>query len=262
MAVAVLFPMNDFSGLLLKIPDEYKPIAAIGIGSFMLVFLAMFHGWGWQRILHRNKRGELRLRSGAPSLFEPSLLFGWAVFLMMVLHLVEVVIWSVALVYMGLVPRIPNAMYFCANAYTTLGMGSLDLGEHWRILSPIIAISGLFTFAWTTSSLVDIVSTHTRLLEQLELERERQLKMRMAATEEAWKTVEKERISERELRAEARSTAAESGLFGRFKALKEEKRKLRELRAEVKKEIVEIRRKERSDEEKLGQGGPNDQAGS
>lgn len=104
---------------------------------------------------------------------------------MMVLHLVEAVIWTVALVYTGLVLRIANAMYFWANAYTTLGMGSLDLGEHWRILSPVIAISGLFTFASTTSLLVDIVSTRTRLLEQLELERERQLKMPMAATEEA-----------------------------------------------------------------------------
>ena len=162
------------SSLLLKIPDEYKPPAAIGIGSFMLVFLAIFHGWGLQRILHRNKRGELRLRSRRrPSLFAAALLFGYAVFLMLVLHLVELRIWAVTLLRLGLVPRIHNAIYFCANAYTTLGMGNLDLGEHWRTISPIIAISGLFTFAWTTSSLVDVVSSHTRLIEQLELERGR-----------------------------------------------------------------------------------------
>ena len=159
------------SSLLLKIPDEYKPLAALGIGSFIMVVLVVFHGWGLQRILHRNKRGELRLRARSkPSLFAAAMLFGWAVFLMLMLHLVEVLIWAGAILWLGLVPRIHNAIYFCANAYTTLGMGNLDLGEHWRTISPIIAISGLFTFAWTTSSLVDVVTSHTRLLEQLELD--------------------------------------------------------------------------------------------
>jgi len=112
------------SSLLLKIPDEYKPPAAIGIGSFMLVFLAIFHGWGLQRILHRNKRGELRLRSRRrPSLFAAALLFGYAVFLMLVLHLVEVMIWAVTLLRLGLVPRIHNAIYFCANAQLAGGCG-------------------------------------------------------------------------------------------------------------------------------------------
>ena len=252
----------DLPELSLKIPDEYKPVAAIGIGSFMPVFLAVFRGWGLQRILHRNKRGELRLRSGRPSLFAASLLFGWAVFLMMVLHLVEVVIWAVVLVYLGLVPRIPNAMYFCANAYTTLGMGSLDLGEHWHILSPIIAMSGLFTFAWTTSSLVDVVSTHTRLLEQLELERERQLKMRMAASEEALKTIGEERAAEKDLRRQAYRGSATPGLFNRLRARRSEEKHLEALRAEAKKNIAEIRSEERSEEEKLAQSGPDDATSS
>jgi len=34
-------------------------------------------------------------------------------------------------------------------------------------------ISGLFTFAWTTSSLVTIMAAHISLLDQLEDERER-----------------------------------------------------------------------------------------
>jgi hypothetical protein len=153
-------------------------------------------------------------------------------------------------------------MYFCANAYTTLGMGNLDLGEHWRILSPIIAISGLFTFAWTTSSLVDVVSTHTRILEQLELERERQLKMRMEASKEALKTIEQERAAEKDVREQAHNKAAKSGLVERLRVRKSEEQQLKGLRADAKKEIAAIHRKERSDEEKLGDGGTDDHSES
>lgn len=53
---------------------------------------------------------------------------------MLVLHLVEILIWAAVLLHLGLAPHIQNAIYFCANAYTTLGMGSLDLGEHWRTM--------------------------------------------------------------------------------------------------------------------------------
>ena len=42
--------MFDIPTLLSKIPDEYKPMAAVGIGSLMLVFLALFHGAGLHMI--------------------------------------------------------------------------------------------------------------------------------------------------------------------------------------------------------------------
>ena len=67
------------------------------------------------------------------------------------------------------------------EAYTTLGYGIVDLDPQWRNISPIIGISGLFTFAWTTSALVGVVTGHNRLLEQLEIEREKQLELRAAA---------------------------------------------------------------------------------
>ena len=37
----------------------------------------------------------------------------------------------------------------------------------WRDIGPVIAISGLFTFAWTTSTLVDIVKKQHELIEKL-----------------------------------------------------------------------------------------------
>ena len=138
----------------------------------MLVALAMFHGLGLHLIFLQQKRRERRLRMGRPQ-SSGIFLFGLSVFLMLGLHIVEILLWSSALTIAGFIKRTADAVYFCANAYTTLGMGNLDVGDQWRNISPIIGISGLFTFAWTTSALVDVVSSNGRLIEQLETERER-----------------------------------------------------------------------------------------
>jgi len=163
-------PIGDLSALALAIPDEYKPLAAIGIGAFVLVCLMFFHGLGTHRILVQRQRGEQRLLSGKHHLFAIALLFEWAVFLMLVLHLVEIEVWALTLQCLGLIPRAQDAFFFCANAYTTVGYGVVDLEPHWRNISPMISISGLFTFAWTTSSLVNVVGAHARLLEEREAE--------------------------------------------------------------------------------------------
>jgi hypothetical protein len=153
-------------------------MAALGIGAIILVGLVLFHGAGLHRIISQHKGGVRRLRSGPPHLFAASLLFAWCVFLMLSLHIVEIIIWAFVLTHIGLIVHAYNAIYFCANAYTTVGYGNVDLGEHWRGISPIISISGLFTFAWTTSVLVNVVATHNQLVEQLEDERTKELELR------------------------------------------------------------------------------------
>jgi hypothetical protein len=141
--------MGNVPALLARIPDEFKPVAAIGIGAIMLVFIVLLHGTGLHSMLVLRQRWERRLRRGRPYIFAVLLLFGWSVFLMLALHIAEFAIWAYALLYMGLIAHAYDALYFCANA--------------------IVGISGLFTMAWTTSALVGVVSSHRQLLEQIEV---------------------------------------------------------------------------------------------
>src|SRR5262249_22606203 len=87
--------------------------------------------------------------------------------LMLILHLAEICLWGLVLHGGGLVHDIHEAMYFSANTYTTLGMGPMPLPHLWHELSPIIAIAGLFTFAWTTSELFNIVGEQHDLVADL-----------------------------------------------------------------------------------------------
>jgi hypothetical protein len=244
--------------LLLKIPDEFKPMAAIGIGALIMVLLVVFHGVSLHRILVLFKRGEIRLRTGRPHLGRAGLLFGWAIFLMLSLHILEIMTWAWFLVHLGLILRPTDAIYFCANAYTTLGYGTVDLGVNWRNISPIIAISGLFTFAWTTSSLVSIVASYLKLVEQLEQERLDQLALRAAARKAEWDLLTKEKESESAERLQTTKQVSGLSFFARRKVWKEEKQKEKELRAAERIEFQRLRKNERLAEDKLGKGPPPD----
>ena len=57
----------------------------------------------------------------------------------------------------GLVRDWRAAGFFAGNTYTTIGYGTFILPFAWRMLAPIIAISGLLTFGWSGSVIVDLL---------------------------------------------------------------------------------------------------------
>ncbi|MGA2370948.1 MAG: potassium channel family protein [Candidatus Korobacteraceae bacterium] len=244
--------LPSLSSLLLKIPDEFKPMAAIGIGSLLLVILVLFHGLGLHRILVRFKRFQVRMQMGRPHLGRAGFLFSWSVFLMLSLHILQITAWAFGLMWLGLILRPADAIYFCANAYTTVGYGTVDLEQHWRNITPIIAICGLFSFAWTTSSLVSILSSYLHLVEQVEQERLQELKMRAAARQAAWDVLHREKALEQAAKLEARKRAAGASFFARWRIRKEEKRHEKDLREAAVAEMKSILQKEHRDEDGLG----------
>ena len=248
--------MPDIPRLLQGIPDDIKPITALCIGSFLLVCTVLFHGGGLHRILILHKRGERRLLSGRPHLLAAGMLFASSVFLMLALHVTEILIFAFFLAKLGLMVRASDAIYFCANAYTTLGYGSVDLGPYWRNISPIIAMSGLFTFAWTTSALVDVVSVHSALVEKLENERVLEKELRSALRKDEWKVLQHEREAAHAERQKTRDLAAGASFFQRRKLWKDEREREGQLIKDKVAEIRELRQKERQAEEELGPGGP------
>jgi len=181
---------------------------------------------------------------------------------MLDLHIVEILIWAFFLNLMGLIVHAYDAIYFCANGYTTLGMGKMELEEHWRIISPIIGISGLFTFAWTTSALVDVVTSNRQLLEQLEDEREQEMHMRFALRKKEWDALKTERAAERAEKEKIKTQDAGSSFMQRLGVWREQRKRVAELRRENGAEMESLRRqerlKEREDEAKPPTSSPED----
>jgi hypothetical protein len=132
------------------------PAADLVLGGGMLVLIILVHATGVRMITsHVVTRSHAIMQH--PSAWRADLLMSGSVFVLLALHLGEIVIWAAVLIYSGLVTDWRTAGFFTGNTYTTLGYGNFVLPNGWRMLAPIIAISGLFTFGWSGSVLVDLV---------------------------------------------------------------------------------------------------------
>ena len=113
----------------------------------------MIHGagmfWIQRRNLHYARMPPLHIRR--------EIAFSFLILLMLLTHLVEVTLWSAALKGAGAIGTFRDAYYYVSVTYTTLGYGEGTLTPQWRILAPMIAMSGLFAFGWTISVLFNIV---------------------------------------------------------------------------------------------------------
>ncbi len=157
--------------MLMQIREDLIPFAVLLIGGTMLVIITLIHGYGLDTIVGRYHKRAAGLRAESRKPRVAVLVFGGTIFLMLLLHIFEIWLWGGLLRGSGLVPNMDEAVYFSANTYTTLGMGSMVLPHKWHELSPIIAMAGLFTFAWTTSELFNIVGEQHELVADLAAER-------------------------------------------------------------------------------------------
>jgi len=136
--------------------SEVLPTADLLFGGGMLIVILFIHAtcirFATNRLVRRSKS-----LLDHPKYWRADLMMGETVLLLLIVHLVEIFVWAAALVHSGLVADWRAAGFFAGNTYTTVGYGAEILPPGWRMVTPIIAISGLFTFGWTGSVLVDLI---------------------------------------------------------------------------------------------------------
>ena len=138
------------------------PAADVAFGGTLLMVVILIHATGVRAVTdHVARRSRLIMQR--PSIWRVDVLMASSVLLLLLLHLTETVVWAAALVYGGLVASWRAAGFFAGNTYTTVGYGTFVLPAGWEMVAPIIAISGLFTFGWSGSVLVDIVARCQRI---------------------------------------------------------------------------------------------------
>jgi len=75
-----------------------------------------------------------------------------AALMIVVVHLIEVTVWAGFFTWKNAQPNPFSAFYYALVNYTTLGAGYLPV--RWRLLEGLLAMSGLLSFAFSTSVLV------------------------------------------------------------------------------------------------------------
>jgi len=135
---------------------QMMPAADFLFGGAMLILIVLVHAAGVRLVTGQVvRRSQVILQR--PKAWRADLLMSGMVFLLLALHVLEIGLWSAALVWSDLVTDWRSAAFFAGNTYTTIGYGEVILPVGWKMLAPVIAISGLFTFGWSGSVLVDLV---------------------------------------------------------------------------------------------------------
>jgi hypothetical protein len=132
-----------------------SPLFEILLGTLPLLATLFLHGAGMnvvQRGFRRNRRNP------RPSRLRDNVFFAATILVMVITHLCEIGLWTATLIGLGAIESLRDAYYYVAGTYTTLGYGEGTLPQQWRLLAPMIAISGLFAFGWTTSVLMNLVA--------------------------------------------------------------------------------------------------------
>jgi hypothetical protein len=232
-------------------------LEVFAVGAAVLVAVTLVHGSVLGQIVRDYHRGARKLLKHASHPFWASIRFGRSVLLMLVLHIVDMTIWATVLTRLGLVSDMRSSLYFTANSYTTLGFGGMPLGAGWRELGPMMAISGLFTFAWTTGVMFNVVGYQRQLIDQLaeEFARKKQLHREFLAELSAIR--HKETEQEKLAVAGERSSEEGKSLARRFQMRWEERKELYAIRRTAMKQASEALAREQQARAQLYQPPPH-----
>ena len=137
--------------------SEPHPILELLIGTLFLVVIIFTHGTGLRIINRHFRRNWAGIGQSTPS-WRVSSLLARVIGSFAILHLFETLLWALPIFGIGMLPSLRDSYYYVLESYTTLGEGNVSLPDAWRLLGPIIAMSGLFTFGWTGSVLVSVMS--------------------------------------------------------------------------------------------------------
>ena len=139
-----------------------NPLVELAIATAILVPVIVFHGW-CLGLVSRGFSTRFALYTPATPGWRPRLVIGITIASLVVIHLVETLLWTVPILWLDVMTNFRDAYYYVLEAYTTLGEGNVALPDRWRLVGPVIAISGLFTFGWTASVLVYVMGEAGRL---------------------------------------------------------------------------------------------------
>lgn len=120
-------------------------------GVILIALTMAIHGFGVivtlraGAALQRRQSGQVSFFSGISTLIV-------ATWILVLVHLIEVVVWAMFYWLRDAFPNGSTAIYYALGQYTTVG-SEFNLPDRLRLLGGMNAMAGLLTFAWSTSVL-------------------------------------------------------------------------------------------------------------
>lgn len=121
-----------------------------GVG-LVAITMAM-HACGMLATLFACHAVRQRAPQGPVSFLRGGAVLILASWMIVLIHLCELLVWAVFLLWQEAMPSASSSYYFALMQYTTVG-SAWNLPFRWRLLDGMLPIAGLMTFAWSTGVL-------------------------------------------------------------------------------------------------------------
>jgi hypothetical protein len=159
MAAEIInFPQPVLQTTVLGIP-AIPLITDIFFGILGLIIILVFHGSLINHIIMRfDRRVNRNLELGQYN--RVFVHFYVSFFFIALVHIIEIILWSMFLLGLGLMDDAIQALLFAGSCYTTVGFVADVLPVGWKSLAFFIAFTGLFSLAWTTSVMIGMTNTY------------------------------------------------------------------------------------------------------
>lgn len=137
-------------------PVVTYPLLELAIGLAILTVVILIHGIG-VRLVYRHFSRAWEWSGLKRSSWHYNGIVAVAIFSLAALHLAVTFMWALPIWWGGLIENLRDGYFFVLENYTTLGDDTVSLPKPWRLIGPVIAISGLFNFGWTASVFVNMM---------------------------------------------------------------------------------------------------------
>jgi hypothetical protein len=75
-------------------------------------------------------------------------------------HTIEVWVWALAYLAIGVVNGLEEAVYFSTVTFSTLGYGDITLATDWRVFAALEAMNGFILIGWSIAYLIAASTRH------------------------------------------------------------------------------------------------------
>ena len=128
-------------------------------GILGLILVLLYHGSAINFIILRFERltnENLKSKQYNRVFFH----FYASFFFIAIIHIIEIIIWTLYILALGLIDNAIQTLLFVGSCYTTVGFIGDILPEGWKSLAFFISFSGLFSIAWTTSGMIGMTNSY------------------------------------------------------------------------------------------------------
>ena len=137
--------------------EEIKIPALLGLNFLLSLGTVFLHTCASSVVHHLGARMIGRIRQ-APTIFQETMVVTAIVIILTLFHLIEIVLWGGAMLWLGAVYNAADAFYYSLTSYTTLGAVDVDFDQRFRALAGFESLVGPLMIAWSTATIATVLA--------------------------------------------------------------------------------------------------------